>query len=499
MNAMHNPPVKNYIANIESWRDENKNEFLKKIITPPDAEKNKFLKDADLNYEWAAFTDTLNLGLSQNKLPEVTKIYWSKFNKPVPNDSVFQAVKFILLNVNKFALNTWFLKIRKYKKDSSGYLDLKSISTNNENRYRLPAGMAFGLAISLKTGAYNPSVTGASSDLALDRTIQLLTAVAYDHKANNTRKVWGGEWQAASWAYYAGYAGWLLWDKLKLIDRENIQRMIISEANRLLKIPAPFYKDKVGKSIFPGDSKIEENDWNAELLYLAAVMMPSHPNSKLWFRQSLSYMISGVSLPSDLHNQQILHGKKVKDWLNGYNVEEPGIVINHGIIHPLYNALSSVVNAPIVFSLVGLPTPEAARFNMNKIYSSLINTEFDSSKYEKPGGTMYIKGESEVYYPQGSDWGTEIYDSFANIDIAAWMYQFDKGQKYNGKYWAALHLKAIVNQQKRFNDGHTYLNNKEDSYFGKEAAISTRMASAWMTIFLQCQSPAIYKNYKVEQ
>lgn len=441
---------------------------------------------------------SLRVCAQNDRLTAVKQVWWELFKNKMPSDTIYSSVKTALLNANKYGLNVWFNEVRNYNTDSTGYLNLKSISTNNENRYRLPAGMAFGLAISLKTGAYNPSVTGVSTDFAINRTMQLLTAVAYDHKANNTRKVWAGEWQAAHWAYYAGYAGWLLWDKLKLVDRENIQRMIISEANRLLKIPAPFYKDKDGKPIIPGDSKIEENDWNAELLYLAAVMMPSHSNSKLWLRQSLSYMITGISLPSDLHNQRMLHGKMVKDWLNGYNVEEPGIVINHGIIHPLYNALSSVVNAPIVFSLVGLPTPEAARFNMNKIYNSLINTEFDTSKYGKPGGTMYIKGKSEVYYPQGSDWGTEIYDSFANMDIAAWMYKFDKGQKYGGKYWANLHLKAIVNQQKRFKDGHTYLNDKEDSYFGKEAAISTRMASAWMTIFLQYQRPAIYKNYKVE-
>lgn len=90
---------------------------------------------------------------------------------------------------------------------------------------------------------------------------------------------------------------------------------------------------------------------------------------------------------------------------------------------------------PIVFSLAGLPMPEATRSSMVKIYSSLTNTKFDSSKYEKPGSTMYIKGKQEVYYPQGSDWRKELYDTFANMDVASWMYHFDSGQKYRGKYW----------------------------------------------------------------
>lgn len=106
---------------------------------------------------------------------------------------------------------------------------------------------------------------------------------------------------------------------------------------------------------------------------------------------------------------------------------------------------------------------------------------------------MYIPGLAQVYYPQGSDWGTEIYDSLVNMDIAAWMYGFDKGQRYDGKYWAQLHLDAVTKQQSRFLDGHTYLDNKENSYSGKEAAIATRIASAWMTVWMQYQSPVKYK------
>lgn len=431
---------------------------------------------------------------AQRSLQHIQALDWKSMNKTVPKDSVILLVKSILLNANKYAITTWFYNDRNYKADSSGYLDLQSVSPDNEYRYRLPAGMAFALAISLKTGVYDPAVTGVSKQEAQLKTIQLISSVAYDHVANSTRKVWGGDWQAAHWAYYDGYAAWLLWDQLTPESRQNIQAMIISEADHLLTQPVLFYKDQNGKSIILGDSKIEENNWNAELLYLAAMMMPKHLHHQNWYNKAIAYMIAAVAMPTDLTNETMLHGKKVKDWITGYNVEEPGIVINHHIIHPLYNALSSVVNAPIVFSLANAPTPEAARFNIGKIYSSLINTKFDPLKYEQPGGTMYIIGSTQVYYPQGSDWGKEIYDSFANMDIAAWQYKLDKAEKFDGKYWAFLHLKPIAKQQSRFDDGHTYLNKQENSYYGKEAAIATRMASAWMSIWLQNQRPVNYKD-----
>lgn len=441
---------------------------------------------------------TATRGFSQPGLFEVQKIDWQAFKKPLPDDSVSRMVKTILLNANSYALGAWYHLDRKYKSDSSGYLDLKSVSLDNEYRYRLPAGMAFGLAISIKTGLYDPAVIGVQFDEAKAKTIQLFSSVAYDHISNNTRKVWGGDWQAALWAYYAGYAAWLLWEDLAPAAKQHIQSMVISEADRLLKEPVLYYKAKDGTSIIPGDSKIEENDWNAELLYLAAVMIPDHQNRRKWMQKAIAYMIAAVAMPSDLNNDKILHGRKVNEWLNGYNVEEPGIVINHQIIHPLYNALTSVVNAPIVFSLAKKATPEAARFNMDKLYNSLVNTRFNVPQYEQPGGTMYITDDTEVYYPQGSDWGKQIYDPFANMDIAAWKYGFDRNLAYDGKYWAALHLLPILNQQRRFNDGHTYSGKEENSYYGREAAIATRMGSAWMTIWMQTQQPANYQNFLIK-
>ncbi|MCU7552527.1 hypothetical protein OCK74_25635, partial [Chitinophagaceae bacterium LB-8] len=356
------------------------------------------------------------------------------------------------------------------------------------------------IAIAIKTGIYDPSITGVSLQEAKDKTIQLVRSVAYDHKANGTRKVWGGDWQAALWAYFAGYSAWLLWDDFSPKDQTNILQMIVAEADRFLSTVPLYYKDSTGKTLFPGDSKIEEDAWNAELMYLAAVMLPSHPHSNKWLNKAVAYMIAATSLPSDLHNSKIIHGQPVSSWVQGYNLEEPGIVINHGIIHPLYNALTSVINAPIVFSLAGKVTPEAARFNLDKIYYAVTAHRFSSPPYKAPGGTMYREGTADVYYPEGSDWGLGIYDAFANLDIAAFTNDWDRlAQNHKGKYWAKLHVDKVLAQQKRFADRHTYTGNDENSYPGREEAIASRMGSAWMTIWLEQQAPAVYDNQPISK
>ncbi|MCU7552861.1 hypothetical protein OCK74_27325, partial [Chitinophagaceae bacterium LB-8] len=356
------------------------------------------------------------------------------------------------------------------------------------------------IAIAIKTGIYDPSITGVSLQEAKDKTIQLVRSVAYDHKINNTRKVWGGDWQAAHWAYFAGYSAWLLWDDFSPKDQTYILQMIVAEADRFLPTVPLYYKDSTGKVIFKGDSKIEEDAWNAELMYLAAVMLPSHPHSNKWLNKAVAYMIAATSLPSDLHNSKIIQGRPVSSWVNGSNMEEPGFVINHGIIHPTYNAIASMINAPIVFSLVGKSTPEAARFNLDKIYYSITTHSFSAPPYNAPGGPMYKPGTADVYYPEGSDWGQGVYDTYANLDIAAFTYGWDNlSKKYKGKYWAKLHTDKVLAQQNRFADRHTYKGDSENSYPGREEAIATRMGSAWMTIWLQKQAPAVYDNQPISK
>jgi hypothetical protein len=443
-----------------------------------------------------------NSGKSQDRVAPVsdssvmvTQISWNGFKKKSPHNGLAKTVKATLLNANKFALTTWYRDLKNYQVDSSGYLDLKSKSKVNEYRYRFPAAMAFGIAIAIRTGIYEPAITGVTLQEAKDKTIQMLRAVAYDHKVNNTRKIWGGDWQAAHWAYYSGYAAWLLWDDLSAKDQSNIIKMIVSEADRFISTAPLYYKDSTGKLLFPGDSKIEEDAWNAELLYLAAVMLPHHSNANKWLSKAVEYLIAATSLPSDLNNPKIIHGQPVSSWVKGYNMEEPGFVINHGIIHPQYNALASMINAPIVFSLAGKATPEAARFNLDKIYYSVTTHSFAAPPYKAPGGTMYQVGTADVYYPEGSDWGVGVYDNFANLDIAASAYGWDNlAKKYKGKYWAKLHVNKVLSQQKRYTDGHTYAGNTENSYLGREEAIASRMGSAWMTMWLQHQVPVVYNN-----
>src|ERR1017187_3026516 len=145
-------------------------------------------------------------------------------------------------------------------------------------------------------------------------------------------------YRRAHWAWLAGTAGWMLWTNLPPTDQELVRRMVEYEANRFTSYAVPYYMNRAGTIISPGDTKSEENAWNAELLHLAACMMPVHSNAPLWWSKAIEMTLSTYARPSDVNRTNVYHGRTLASWLNGSNANEDSTVINHNIVHPDYLA-----------------------------------------------------------------------------------------------------------------------------------------------------------------
>ncbi len=432
----------------------------------------------------------------------VATIDFSQFDNDIKEDELMLTVKQTLLNANKYALGGWFKDRKHLDTDTGKYYNLYKASNNSstpEYIYRFPAAQAFGLAISLKTGAYNKAVIGVDPDEAKEKAIKMAVSVAHEHKANTgigsepQYKVWGDDWQAAHWAYYAGYAAWLLWDDLTPEEQELIRNMLVHEANRFVNQNALFWKTANGKEIYKGDSKIEEDSWNSELLNLTYHMMPKHENADKWEYRMIEYQLASFATPEMNERDEIVHGRKAKDWIKGYNINSDGTVINHDRVHPQYNAAATGVNTSIVNSIIGDSLPLAAKYNLDTLYSGLTEASFDSPPYRAPGGTMYVEDSAEIYYPEVSDWGYGVYDTFANIDVSAYVYGYNK----DAYKWAKLHANKVLKQQSRYTDGHTYANG-ESLYPGNEEAITMRMGNSYMTLWLKEQVGVNFSNDAVD-
>ena len=57
-------------------------------------------------------------------------------------------------------------------------------------------------------------------------------------------------------------------------------RMVEHEADAFIDRTVPYWADRQGKIVTPGDTKAEENAWNSMLLASAQAMMPRHPSDQ---------------------------------------------------------------------------------------------------------------------------------------------------------------------------------------------------------------------------
>jgi hypothetical protein len=423
---------------------------------------------------------------------QVVPINWGFFNhgKATGPNSVRMGT--ILNNTNRYALKTWYAA-KGFSSPAQSAAIYLSLGGNLEANIRPVASEAQALAVSLKTGDYDPIATGVDLHSAVTKEAKLIRSLARSHRAN-TAGGWGGQWQSALWAAYAGQAGWLMWDSpyLTNLDRQNITQMIQYEANLLVGYAVPYYRNQAGTIISPGDTKAEENGWNAMILELATAMIPNDAKYDAWMYKEQELMVSSYALPSDVQSSVIVNGRSVADWLYGSNANQDGTVVNHSIIHPDYmSTISEDSFAALTSSLAHKSTPTAAFFNSSQVYASLTDLPFtagaltaDGGTIFAPGGTIYIPGSSNIYYPQGDDWGTARRMQFALVDAQADAFGFDTLSTGKGTYWESYHAQAVLDMQNLNADRRTYATVAEDTYSGREEWVAAYAAQAYLTKWL---------------
>ncbi len=148
------------------------------------------------------------------------------------------------------------------------------------------------------------------------------------------------------------------------------------------------------------------------------------------------------------------------------------------------------------YAMANRPTPAAGLFNLDHTYRALYERQFvaGTSPYnvggpiQSPGGTIYRSGSSDIYYPQGNDWGTGRRLHFAAADAIAAAFSTDLAIRDTGEYWEALHGQVVLDMQARFSDGRTYGATSEDTYPSREEWIANIAARAWAAKWIVAQN-----------
>ena len=478
----------------------------------------------------------------------VASIDWDGFDAGTPTHHNANLAKGWLLTALKWTLNNWWTEDRNLDDQSDDtYLDFPG--SGSEEKVREPASMALALAVALRTGIYDSEVTGVSKDEALAKALKLIRSIAYRHRVNSgSRGDWSWGWQSALWASHAGFSAWMLWDHLSAQDQAYVKKMVVTEADQY-RSPL-YYRDREGRTRFPGDSKSEEQAWNAHLLSLASVMMPDHANAPTWKTSSIHLMLSTFSRPEDVSNDTVVHGHRLSEWLDGSNMESDGAVINHYQMHPDYTAAGTVeFNPALMYFLADRPTPIAARHNIDTVMELLVHSDYQvgtrpyrdgvlerKQEVGEPGGTIFRPGtlcpgrysddaevraasrrcrassvdagetfppgktracaqgppatHANLFFPTGSDWSLMRRPNYANFVAQVDVFDFDTtidDRTLRGGYWFSCYARDVRAMQARHDDGRTYNDGDNLEYHGREGQSAHYASKAWLAYWIQQQ------------
>ena len=408
-----------------------------------------------------------------------------------------------LMEAEKYLLGAQYLD-RYYKDRRQRYTDILSRFTFAEQEYavRRPAMAALTTAVATRTRAHNDAEVGRTRDEAIRYSDWLVRSIACEHVAVSPGG-WGGGWQSAHWAFLAGEAAWLIWDYLTPQTREYVAQMLVYEADRRLMAPVEYWADESGQVLSSGNTKAEENSWNAGVLELASTMMPKHPQAANWRRKATDLELAAYASIGDASDPAVINGMSLADRLEGANTYNDGTVENHRAIHPDY--ITNIQQnwwAADIAGLAGLKVKMAALNNAARVYGSMTNVSFTAGAespaggvFAAPGGTIYQPGTNEIYYPQGSIWGTGRRAHFVSFDAHAYAYGLDSQAAWSARDALASHvagqLALVANNGT--GDGRTYsydppTANAQDSYNGREEYAASQLAAGWLALYVSANA-----------
>ena len=454
-------------------------------------------------------TDILaSLSAKSLRVRQISPRVWKR---PLPTDSVSRMLQSLLEECIRYSLTTWRCEVKHFDRADSAALPYYPLAGRQEKIVRPLSHEAFLLALALRWGLCNESITGQSEAETLKFATKLIASICHAHKActPSSPKSWGGQWQSALWAAQVAEAAWFLWDKLGTDAQRDVLRMVIYEADRFNHYRVPYYRDRDGHILFPGDTKAEENAWNSNILSVACLMLPHHPHQQLWDFKNRELQISAYSRPSDLVKKEKIDGLRLDTLLKGSNMNEDGTVINHNRLHPDYMVafMHNATNAWLYRMAAQRPL-ESSTFNGWVVYSCLTSQPFGPDCRTIYTRDSLGRATSEMYFPEGNDWGTGRQANYFLMDVLAHCFGMDKQASAlspsapaakDGKPstaapqqptvtaydWALSRCNTMVQKMKQSATGRYFSSKSENSFDSAEEFFAAQLAWAYLGLWLQ--------------
>lgn len=263
--------------------------------------------------------------------------------------------------------------------------------------------------------------SGVTWDKIEEMAMKSLVFAYSTHKANKLKvcagnRYWGSvsvddsSWESSLWAMSVAYSAFFQWDKLNDAQRNYIYQMLKAECNYELYRSIP--------TGYAGDTKAEENGWEADILAATLGLFPNDELAPKWFERLREFAINSYSHPSDAHNTQVIDAwydnKTIADLYKGQNLYDDYTLQNHNLFHTSYQnvVIQELGEAALALKMFqqGIAGREvwktnALMHNNQKVQDNVLN--------------WLALPDGELAMPNGNDWSLFLYDQITSYSTVA--------------------------------------------------------------------------------
>ena len=241
------------------------------------------------------------------------------------------------------------------------------------------------------------------------------------HKANRLKscqgnRYWGStsatdhQWESSLWAMSVAYSAFFQWDWLSGAQRTCIERMLKAECNYELERDIP--------TGYRGDTKAEENGWEACVLAATLGMFPNDELAPRWFERLRLFAINSYSHPDDANDTTVVdpHYDRatVRDLYRGANLYPDYTLQNHDFFHTSYQnvVIQELGEAALALELFQRQLHGTQRWHTRALMHNNLAVQREVLNW-------LALADGELAMPNGNDWSLFLYDQLTSYTTNA--------------------------------------------------------------------------------
>ena len=288
---------------------------------------------------------------------------------------------------------------------------------SNEDGVRPNADMSMVCAFLTKYARNKVTLPEGVTWDDVERMARQSLVFAYStHKANRLKvcadgHYWGSVnekdhvWESSLWAMSVAYSAFFQWEQLSAAQRNYIYQLLRAECVYELERKVP--------TGYRGDTKAEENGWEADVLAAMLGFFPDDPMAPYLFQRMRDFAMNSYSHPNDATDQTIVDPDRdqwrVCDLYRDQNLYEDYTLQNHNYFHTSYQN--------VVIQELGEAALALKLFGGDKWWSNglMHNCQAVMDNVLK----WLALYDGELAMPNGTDWSLFLYDQITSYSTMA--------------------------------------------------------------------------------